>query len=67
MARATWDAEKADETAATFASVVKQEIELGNLDGKTVSRLAELWKLNYMVAGHKRLGRVLLTFAPKPK
>ena len=40
-------------------------VELTKLDPKAVETLATWWKAWYMKAGHKRLGRALMTTLPK--
>lgn len=37
--------------------------ELEKLDPQVVRQVADWWKFHYLTAGHKRLGRVLLTKA----
>jgi len=39
------------------------EDELQNIDQDTVDKMATWWLKNYMKAGHKRLGRVLVQWA----
>ena len=41
--------------------------ELLTMDQEAVKLLASWWEGNYRIAGHKRLARVLLGYAPREK
>jgi hypothetical protein len=55
----TWDPVAADAAAAEF------EKEFSALPPATQKSVANLWKKQYMKAGHKKLGRVMLAHADK--
>ena len=42
------------------AEVARNELETLELDADTLSKLKNWWRRHYQLAGHKRLGRILI-------
>lgn len=42
------------------AEVARNELETLELDADTLSKLKNWWQRHYQLAGHKRLGRILI-------
>ena len=42
------------------AEVARNELETLELDADTLSKLKNWWQRHYQLAGHKRLGRILM-------
>jgi len=57
MPRLEWDAETADLEAEAA------EDELDGIDPNAIQAIAQWWAKHYLIAGHKRLGRVLIAKA----
>jgi hypothetical protein len=57
-----WDEERAAETAEQFYAFLTQ---LEREYPDAVRRLRERWKTDYLVSGHKRLGRIVLGNTPE--
>ena len=63
MARAAGDR---DAVIAQMEEAARQALEeLQSLDQDAVVLVAQWWQKWYLKAGHKRLGRTLLNFAPR--
>ena len=45
------------------AEVARNELETLGIDAESLSKIAKWWKRHYQVAGHKRLGRILMSSA----